>query len=80
MVRLTFRMPGGRRRTVWAGKLKPTKSGLLQWIVLTREGQEEREDAKGTCIREILVGSPKEMMSERPARLDLSYGEMELVP
>lgn len=82
MVRLTVMLPEGKKRTVWAGKLRPTKRGLLQWIVLTRDGEEEREGRKGEAdaVREIIVGSPENVISERPARLNLHYGEMELVP
>ena len=79
MVRLVVRIADNKRRTVWAGKLKPTKGGLLQWIVLTNSGIESREGAKGIDeVREIIVGSPKDVVSERPARLNLHYDEMEL--
>ena len=82
MVRLTVRLSATKRRTVWAGKLGLSKKGsLLQWIVLTKDGQEERAGKKSNeVIREIIVASQADVVSERPARLNLRYEEMEVMP
>lgn len=78
MVRLTYRTAENRRRSVWAARLG-TKGDRPKWLVLTDDGTPTREGADGADLREIIVGDEKDIVSEKPARLNLHYGAMELV-
>lgn len=76
--RLTVRLPGGRRRTVWAEKRGYSRSGgsglptteTLSYRVLTREGE---------WTGEIIIAAPSDVVKQVPARMNMKYGELEEV-
>lgn len=78
MVRVTLQMDG-QRRTIWAAKRPETKSGRVMYVVLTKEGDDHRSTKKVDELREVVLADPKDIVEEKPARLNLKYGEMELV-
>jgi hypothetical protein len=84
-VRLTFRPAGAlRRTTVWAVVVKssPTRS---TYLVCDKEGETVKDGGlgpKGEWIEKIhfvIVGGETDR-TERPARLNLHYGELEVIP
>lgn len=79
-VRITFKPAGAKRkRTCWAVKLKATAT-RVSYLLCNSEG--ETEQVQGTVPNEtvtthMVVGTPGEV-TERPARMNLKYAELEL--
>lgn len=78
-VKLKFYAAGSERaRTVWAVKL-----GGRKYLVCDVEGDTEKHfgyDADGVEIvrKELIVASEDDIVFEKPAHMNLKYGELEL--
>jgi hypothetical protein len=72
--RLTARFPaadgGTTRRTVWVRVAPPGVRTRRYWVV-DREGTDAEP-------RELLIVDPADIVRERPARMNLTYAELEL--
>ncbi len=82
-VKLRFYPAGSARaRTVWAVKMGGS-AGRMKYFVCDVEGDTEKHagyDADGAEIvrKELIVASPKDVVFEKPAHMNLKYGELEL--
>lgn len=76
-VRITFKAAGSkRRRTTFALRLS-SSGNTNKYLVVDKEGDPYRE-VDGRPTKEIVV-TTKEDVEEVPARLNLFYGELEVV-
>ena len=82
-VRLTYKPAGATRSTtVWAVVVRrgPTRTTYLQ---CDREGETEKDNGRGPkgeyiVQKHLIVASNETDATEKPARLNLHYGELEL--
>jgi hypothetical protein len=82
-VKLRFYPAGSdRARTVWAVKMGAS-AGRMKYFVCDVEGDTEKHigyDADGVEIvrKELIVADVDDIVFERPAYMNLKYGELEL--
>jgi len=82
-VRITF-LPHGakRRRTTWAVKLKES-GDRVTYLACDKYGETEQDMGMKDGIpveRKELILCLKSEVKEQPARMDLTYAELELEP
>ena len=78
-VRLTY-LPHGdqaRRKTVWAVVLRRASSRIT-YLECDKEGDTEREVKPGVVQKRMIIAAPQDV-SERPAKMNLKYAELEVV-
>jgi hypothetical protein len=67
-VRATVKLAEGKRRSFWGLLVKRTDR-LVFYRVYSADGERQEE---------MIVGTPRDIVNERPARISLKYGVLEL--
>lgn len=65
-----------QRLTRWATNLRRTKNGTVTFVIVSAEGLTMPDES----VKNIVIAQDADIVSIKPARMNLKYAELEVVP